>query len=89
LSGVLRKIREEQGRTLKQVARLGRLSYPNISAIERGEQSPNLRTIRVLAEIYGYPASVLVGMMDHDELQSFQDDARRRVRERAAELVKT
>lgn len=50
LGDELRQTREKQGLSVREVARLAGLSAEAVSAIERGQRYPSLRTLEGLAQ---------------------------------------
>lgn len=64
LAGVgarLRGLRQEQGRTLEEVAELAGMSLSTLSRLESGKRKPSLELLLPLARIYGLPLDELVG----------------------------
>ena len=67
---ILRKIRKEQGRTLKDVSTAVNVTTSYISQIERGLKEPSLEVLRALSDYLGVSTSLLV---DSPELPSSDD----------------
>lgn len=64
LAGVgarLRSLRQEQNRTLDEVAELAGMSTSTLSRLESGKRKPTLELLLPLAGIYGLPLDELVG----------------------------
>ncbi len=73
----LRKMREQEGFTLEQVALKMECSPSKISRIETGHSSVNMRDVRDLLEIYGVTGQTAKDVMD------MARDARRHEKERS------
>lgn len=64
LAGVgarLRSLRQEQNRTLDEVAELAGMSTSTLSRLESGKRKPSLELLLPLAGVYGLPLDELVG----------------------------
>lgn len=64
LAGVgvrLRGLRQEQGRTLDEVAEQAGMSTSTLSRLESGKRKPSLELLLPLAGVYGLPLDELVG----------------------------
>ncbi len=73
----LRKLREKQGRGIKQVAPEIGLSYSYLSKLENGLLEPSENTIQRLATFYGEDPEVigiLAGKLPSDVLEILQND---------------
>lgn len=73
----LRKLREQEGKTLEQVAQQMDCSTSKISRIETGHSSVNMRDVRDLLEIYGVKGQTAKDLMD------MARDARKHDKERS------
>ena len=53
IGAVLRDVRTEQGRTLREVADRARVSMPYLSEVERGRKEPSSEVLAAIAEALG------------------------------------
>lgn len=60
----LRELRKLRRKTLRDVWQDIGISYSNLAAIERGEQSCNSSTIKLLADYYQVSTDYLIGTTD-------------------------
>lgn len=61
VSARLRGLRQEQGRTLEEVAGIAGMSTSTLSRLESGKRKPSLELLLPLAGVYGLPLDELVG----------------------------
>lgn len=60
----LRKLRTDKDLTLEQAARLMNLTFSILSMYERGERTPPIDKLRLLAQFYGVSVAYLIGETD-------------------------
>ena len=58
----LRELRKEKGKTLREVNDDTGISYSGLASIERGENSCNTSTLKILADYYDVPTDYLLGL---------------------------
>jgi transcriptional regulator with XRE-family HTH domain len=58
---VLRRHRQEQGRTLAEVARAANISLPYLSEVERGRKEPSSEILAAVCDSLGIELSDLLG----------------------------
>lgn len=63
-SGRLRFLRDQRGLTQDELAELAGLSRDGISRLERGTRSPQLKTIKKLAQALGVDPEELLGSLE-------------------------
>ena len=56
----LRELRREKGKTLREVNVDTGISYSGLASIERGENSCNTSTLKILADYYNVPIDYLL-----------------------------
>lgn len=56
----LRELREQTGKTMKEVARDLKLKYTTYISYEKGTYEPNLQTLKEMADYFGVSVSELI-----------------------------
>lgn len=67
IGAMLRRVRQEQGRTLREVAEAAQVSLPYLSEVERGRKEPSSEVLAAIRQALGLRLVDLVGGM-HMEL---------------------
>lgn len=63
---VLRRFREEQGKSQDLISGLAGIGRSHLSAIERGERKPTLETFYKVSEALGIKASVILAAIERE-----------------------
>lgn len=64
----LRELRREKGKTLREVNVDTGISYSGLASIERGENSCNTSTLKILADYYDVPTDYLLGSAECQDI---------------------
>ncbi len=95
----LRELRKEKRKTLREVNEDTGISYSGLASIERGENSCNASTLKILSEYYGVSTDYLLGNTSskidendfqfalHGTLQRLSDDDKEMILSLAKKLA--
>lgn len=67
----LRRLRQEKRLSLEEMARQLEISWSALAMYERGERTPSLERLQVLAEFFSVSADYLLGRSDRREVYKY------------------
>lgn len=72
----LKKLRQQRGLSLRELAKLAHMSHSFIADIEAGRSTPSLDTLQALAKALNIPVSILIGEgknQSHDDTRTLEE----------------